>query len=473
MAAAVKAAAWADLVEIRADFIRDLSLRRLLRKKSCPVLFTLRSRREGGSFQGPERKRLECILEAAQLGADYVDIEYSAFWQVVLATVPPRRVVLSYHCMDGIPSDLEALAESMAATGAGVVKIAVRAKRLADNVRLLRLLEDASSRGLNLCVVAMGSRGVPSRVLGPSWGSWMTFAGLPGGEAAADGQIPADLMTGRYRVREIGPATQLFGLVGNPLGHSLSPALHNALFAADKRDAVYLPLEAESFADFLEFDAAVPVRGASVTIPFKECALEAAAAPSSEAEAVGAVNTLIAAGGLRRAENTDVGGFIRPLRERALPAGLRALVLGAGGAARAAIHGLRLMGMSVCVVSRTAARARSLAACFQAEWSEWERIPELRWDLLVNTTPVGSQPHADQTPVRAADLTGGWVYDLVYNPMETRLLREAAGKGCGTISGLEMFLEQAAEQQRLWFGKRPQAKNMREAIAPPRQEPSD
>ncbi len=453
VAALSRAAALADLVEIRADYIQDLDLPRLFNNKPCPVIFTLRSYQEGGYYSGTERSRLETILEAARTGADYVDIEYSAFWQGIIETVPKQQVILSYHNFEETPADLDSLLESMAAAGAGILKVATRAKRLSDNLCIARALKLAETRQWNLCALAMGSAGFPSRVLGPNWGSWMTFASLPGSEGTAEGQVAADELAGRYRVREIGRETQLYGVVGKPLGHTLSPLIHNVAFASRGLDALYLPLEAADLDDFLEFQAACPVRGSSVTIPFKEAACALAHSLSVEANETGAVNTLVQCPSGWHGENTDVEGFIKPLRRRLHIGRIRAVVLGAGGAARSVVQGLRSHGAPVCVVARDSVKAQRLAEKFSVEFARWDQLPHLRWDLLVNATPVGMHPDVEQSPVPADSLTGTWVYDLVYNPRETRLLKDAALRGCHAISGVEMFLGQAIKQQKLWCGE--------------------
>jgi 3-dehydroquinate dehydratase / shikimate dehydrogenase len=462
--AASRVMEWADLVEIRADYIQDLDLVSLLREKTRPVIFTLRAAHEGGRFDGAERARLETILEAARLGADYVDVEYSAFWQAVLEAVPRQRVILSHHNFEQTPEGLETLVETMAATGAGVLKVATRARCLADNLRIAGLLSYAASRKIKLSALAMGREGIPSRILGAQWGSWMNYASLPGGEPGADGQIPADELSNLYRVRRIGVETKLYGVLGKPLGHSLSPQIHNAAFNAERKNAVYMPLEGTGIDDFLEFNASFPFQGLSVTIPYKEEACSRASSLSVEAHLSGAVNTLIRKRDGWHGENTDIDGFTRPLRRRMHIGRIRAVVLGGGGAARAVVCALRTQNASVCVVTRDPAKGRQLAEKLDAESESWEKLPNMRWDLLVNATPVGMYPNPDQSPVPAEWLTGKWVYDLVYNPRETKLLKDAAARGCNTVSGFEMFLGQALKQQQLWSGTPPPESVMREAL---------
>lgn len=464
VAAAAQAAQWADLVEVRADYIRDLDLGALFRNKPCPMIFTLRASAEGGDFRGPERNRLETILAAARSGADFVDIELSASWKTIVDAVARLRVILSHHLFEGVPEDLNPILESMAATGAGVLKIATTARRLVDNLAIAGILERAKAKGLNLCALAMGIKGVPSRILGPYWGSWMTFACLPGGEATAEGQIAADVLVNQYRVRQIGSGTRVYGVLGRPLGHSLSPQLHNVAFAARDLDAVYLPLEADTFDDFLRFHASIPVFGASVTIPYKEAAYASVRSLSVEANDTRAVNTLVLRDGGWHGENTDVAAFVGPLLRRVYLDRMQTVVLGAGGAARAAAYALKSHGASVCVVSRNPSRGRDVAEQFQAEFANWDQLKNLRWKLLVNATPVGMSPDVEESPVPADWLHGEWVYDLVYNPRQTRLLKDAALRGCRTISGIEMFLNQALKQHQLWCGTPVPEQAMRGAL---------
>ncbi len=463
-AALSRASAWADVVEIRADYIRDLDLGRLFREKPCPVIFTLRSREEGGSYGGGEIDRLETIVEAARAGADYVDVEYSAFWQAVLDSIPKQRIILSHHNFAETPANLESLLDAMAATGAGAIKIATRAKKLSDNLTIARMLKHAAARQWKLCALAMGNEGIPSRILGPGWGSWLAFASLPGGKGTADGQVSADDMIRQYRVREVGPETQVFGVLGRPLGHTLSPLIHNTAFASRGLNALYLPLEAVNIDDFLEFHASCALQGVSVTIPYKESACVLARSLSVEANETGAVNTLVRQESGWHGENTDVEGFMRPLRRRMHVGRIRALVLGAGGAARSVVQGLRSHGASVCIVARDPVKARRLADLFKVEHARWDQLQHLRWDLLVNATPVGMFPDCEHSPMPAEWLTGKWVYDLVYNPRETQLLKSAVVRGCNAISGVEMFLGQAVKQQQMWCGNPVPEQAMREAL---------
>ncbi len=345
----------------------------------------------------------------------------------------------------------------MRATGAEVVKIAAETHRLSDCVPLLDLGVQAG-RQSSVVLIGMGDFGLPTRVLAARLGSRWAYAGALDGV----GQLTAHDMTSLYRFREIGPTTALYGLAGFPVGHSVSPAMHNAAFRATGTDAVYLPLPATDADDFARFAKAFDLRGASVTIPFKVAFFDRAAEVYSSACRIGAINTIRVVDGRWVGANTDASGFVAALGTRMSLQGARAAVLGAGGAARAVAVALAGSGAAVRVHARDEARAAAVAALVGGATGGWP--PERgSWDLLVNCTPVGMHPHGSATPLPAGLLTGRVVYDLVYNPPITRLLHEAAAAGCVTINGLEMLVAQAEEQFHWWTDVRPPAGIMREA----------
>ena len=451
------AVAGADMVELRLDGVADPDVAGALSGRRLPVIVTCRPTWEGGRFDGAEEQRHRILGEALALGAEYVDIEHRAGFDTLVTQDGGRRTILSYHDFDGVPVDLPGLAHAMQSTGAAVVKIAVKAASLADCVALL----DVKARldgGAGCVLIAMGEFGFATRVLAGRFGSLWTYAGAE----QHVGQISATTLLHEYRFRAIDDATDVYGLVGLPVSHSVSPAMHNGAFAAMGMNAVYLPLPAVSADDVMVFGRALGVKGLSITIPHKVTLFDRVDAVSDVARRIGAINTIRVRDGRWVGDNTDIAGLLAPLAERVSLPGLRASVLGSGGAARAAVVGLSERGCRVWVHARSRTQAEAVAALTSAGVGPYP--PERgSWDLLVNCTPLGMYPRADETPVPADDLTGQCVYDLVYNPAETRLLRDAARAGCQTIGGLDMLVAQAREQFFWWTGVRPPTDVMRDA----------
>jgi 3-dehydroquinate dehydratase/shikimate dehydrogenase len=441
----------ADLVELRLDSVADPDVAAALAGRSRPVIVTCRPVWEGGAFAGSEDERRALLKSALALGAEYVDIEWRAGFDDILADTKGQRIVLSSHAFDAVPVDLVDRTRAMCGTGAEFVKVAIPASRLRDCVTLLELTRTIGAAH-RLLVIAMGERGIATRVLASRFGCPWTYAG----DVAAVGQLLPKTLLGEFGFRTIGEATSVYGLVGDPIGHSLSPAMHNAAFRAVGLDCVYLPLAAADADDFLDFARALDVQGASVTIPFKVPLYERAAIVDHRARRIGAINTLRRASGGWEATNTDLEGFLRPLHDRGVRlAGKRASVLGAGGAARAVAVALAESGARVLVHARNTAKAEQVAAVAGGAVGPWPLEPG-SWDLLVNCTPVGTRPRTDM-PVSTSALTGEIVYDLVYNPTATPLLRAAATAGCTAIGGLEMLVAQAHEQFAWWTHSLPPA----------------
>jgi 3-dehydroquinate dehydratase / shikimate dehydrogenase len=448
----------ADLVELRLDAVREPDPGQAVADRRLPVIVTCRPRWEGGLFDGSEDDRLVLLRRAWEAGAEFVDVEHAApFAPAFLASTAGRRIVLSMHDFDGLPPDLGDRVRAMRETPAAVIKIAVRTATLSDAVEVFGLQRLLPAR--ELVAIGMGMPGLATRVLAARAGCCWTYAG----DGWAPGQVPAAVLRNGFRFGAITRDTAVYGVVGRPIAHSLSPAMHNAAFATEGIDAVYLPLEAADDEDFLAFARAVDLQGASVTAPFK-VSLARHVALDPEASRAGALNTLVRDGAAWRATNTDVDGFLAPLRPKLPLRGIRATVLGGGGGARAAAHALRREGATVTVCARRREQAEHIAATLDVRAAEWPPAAG-SWDLLVNATPVGTAPAVDDTPWPDARFDGRFVYDLVYNPRVTRLLREAAGAGCATLGGLEMLVAQAQQQFLLWTGRLPDAGVMREAAA--------
>jgi 3-dehydroquinate dehydratase/shikimate dehydrogenase len=446
----------ADLIELRLDSVSDPDVAGALAGRRRPVIITCRPSWEGGHFTGSEEDRRRMLADALELGAEYVDIESRARFDDLVAHSGGRRVVLSYHDFNGIPADLTGVVQAMRATGAEVVKVAVTTERLSDCLPLRDLGAQVGPGGF--VVIGMGPFGLSTRVLAGRFGSMWTYAG----SVREVGQVAATTLLNEYRFRSLNEATDVYGLVGLPVSHSVSPAMHNAAFAATRIDAVYLPLPSVSADDFETFGRAFGIKGVSVTIPHKITLSERVDEVDAVARRIGAINTIRVVGDRWMGGNTDVEGFLNPLVNRVVLNGLKASILGSGGAARAVAVALSSSGCRVRIHARNRQHAEEVSLVTSAEVGPYP--PERgSWDLLVNCTPVGMYPHVDETPIDAADLTGRYVYDLVYNPTGTRLLRDAARAGCQTIGGLEMLVAQAHEQFYWWTGVRPPAGIMREA----------
>jgi 3-dehydroquinate dehydratase/shikimate dehydrogenase len=444
----------ADLVELRLDGAREIDVAGVLAGRRRPVVVTCRPTWEGGRFAGSEDERREILGKALELGADFVDVEWNAHFETLIAR-DPARIVVSTHDFAGVPADLFERTQAMRATGAGAIKVAVMTPRLSDTLPLLEI-----ARGGPAIVIGMGPAGIVTRLLAARFGSQWTYAG-----AVAPGQIHMDRMVEEFGFRRTTSATRVYGIVGGTAAHSLSPAMHNAAFSAAGIDAVYVPLCASDFADFETFSAGVGVEGASVTIPFKVDALRAARQADATAKAVGAANTLRRTDTGWDATNTDVAGFLSPIEgELSGPLrGARASVLGAGGAARAVVAALVSRGARVSVHARRATQAEAVASELGATSAPFPPAPG-SWDLLVNTTPLGGPARRDESPLPGGPFGGGVVYDLTYGPGESRLVRDARAAGCRTLDGLPMLVAQAERQFEWWTGQAPAPGVMRAAV---------
>jgi 3-dehydroquinate dehydratase/shikimate dehydrogenase len=448
----------ADLVELRLDTVADPDVRGALADRRQAAIVTCRPVWEGGSFRGSEEERHRILEEALTLGAEYVDVEERAAFRDRLLKAQAQRIVLSKHDFERVPANLSETVRSMKASGAGIVKVAVKTARLGDTIPLLEIGRRLEGPGAHV-LIGMGEPGLVTRVLPARFGSAWSYAG----ELSAVGQVTAATLADEYRFRSLGASPAIYGLVGSPISHSVSPAMHNAAFGAVSRDAVYLPLPAADAEDFVTFGRAFGLAGASITIPFKVALLDHVQRADDTARDVGAINTIRRVNGDWEATNTDVAGFLQPLNSRGVRLeSLRASILGAGGAARGVAVALARSKAVVRVHARNGDQAAAVAARVSGLAGPWPPEPH-SWDLLVNTTPVGMHPDVANSPIPAHTLTGRVVYDLIYNPSTTRLLRDAARAGLQTLGGLDMLVAQAEEQFRYWTGEVAPAGVMREA----------
>jgi 3-dehydroquinate dehydratase / shikimate dehydrogenase len=431
-----------DVVELRLDLVDAPDVQGALEGRKKPVIVTCRAAWEGGGFAGSEEDRIDLLAEAVAYGAEFVDIEARADRRR-LPTLGDTRLIVSFHDFSGFPDDLDSRVASMRSSPHDIVKVAVTASRLRDCVRL----RDLMASDLPHIAIAMGGAGQLTRLFPTAFGSLFTYGGK-----TAPGQVSAADLRDVFRVPAQTNATKLYGVAGFPLKHSASPAMHNPALASCGIDGVYVPFETADAADLLAVADAFGVQGLSVTAPLKTDTYARVSSADPVAREIGAINTLRPVADGWEGRNFDVAGFLSPFDQASRDLSFqRAVVLGAGGAARTAVWALRSRGAKVSVSARNAAKARVLANEFGTDLGPWP--PEPGWNLLVNTTPVGTWPASSDMPIDATAVRGDCVYDLIYNPTETALLHAARASGAETIGGLEMLVGQACLQFEWWTGQ--------------------
>lgn len=451
----------AKLIELRLDFLaKPPDFKRLLANKPCAMIATVRRVCDGGRYTGTEEERLVLLRQAIVAGFDWVDLETD-----VIARIPRfgkvQRIV-SYHNMREVPSDLEQIYQQMCQQDADIVKLAVTAQHPSQNLRVFKLLKNNPPKPT--VAHCMGDLGICSRILSAKFGASFAYAAFNKERAIAPGVLSFAELQRIFHYEHITPATEVYGVIGDPVSHSLSPLLHNYALRHHGIDAVYLPFrvpqgDLESF--LRDFDQ-VPVQGLSVTLPHKEEAAELATWKDKSVEETGAANTLIRSVSGWRAYNTDVQAAHQSLHANwpvkadgvTLPASSTAvLILGAGGVARAIAGPLFRAGINVTIANRTAERAQKLADEVGCRWVDWQARHNVYCDILINCTSVGMHPKLDESPVHAGYLTPGMtVFDTIYTPETTMLIREARSRDCSVLTGVDMFVRQAALQFQLFTG---------------------
>jgi 3-dehydroquinate dehydratase/shikimate dehydrogenase len=334
------------------------------------------------------------------------------------------------------------------------VKIVPTAKTLTDNVTLMRFMERMNENA-NIIGICMGDAGIISRVLGLRAGSTFTFAAATQGEETGPGQIAARTLIETYRIDQVDAATKVYGVAGNPIKSSLSPVMMNTAFRRETVNAVYLALQATKVNDLLKLVQEIPIQGLSITMPHKQEIMEHLENTDPLSAKIGACNTVLRAqDGKLYGFNTDVAGIVGPLEKRMSLKGAKALVLGAGGAARAAVFGLRDRGAEVFILNRTPETAQKLARQSGSKTIKKDVVAKTAFDVVINATPIGMAGQKAAQMLDAKDLANvKLIFDLVYNPIETPLIRLARQQGIPFITGVEMFVQQGARQFEIWTGK--------------------
>ena len=460
----------ADLFEIRGDLIQDLDLLAILRAKTEPLVFSCRPESEGGAVpDGEKNRRSRTLLEAIKRGFDYVDIEHRSGWRELMKEKAGRGLIVSLHDLVGMPDDLEGLYDAMCDDGADIVKLAITPRSFADVVRILEFAGEVAERGgAPLIPIALGPEGIVTRVIAGRYGAPFTYASSSRGSETAVGQLPAEDMAYLYRVREIEEATEIYGVIGSDVGQSLSPQIHNTALQVIGRDAVLVPLETRDLGSLVAGGRRLGIAGYAVTKPYKEDILAFLDEVDESGTRCRSVNTVVVRDGKLIGRSTDGPGVLAALKPHTDVAGKTVMILGAGGAARAAALALQEAGADVTMFARDSGKAREAADLVGVAGAALSELADRSWDVLINATPVGAGSTVGESLVpMARHQPASVVLDMVYEPRKTQMLADAEGHACTVIEGMEMLLGQAAPQFEVWTGETAPIEEMRDAVAVP------
>jgi 3-dehydroquinate dehydratase/shikimate dehydrogenase len=428
------------------------------------LIATCRREKSGGKYKGSIENQLDMLVKAAQLGCQLLDVEIES-----AVLMKPRQweklkrlaaIILSFHDFRGT-KHLDKTFAKMKEYPADFFKVVTTANSLHDNVELMRFLQSKSDDDA-MVGVCMGEQGIISRVLAVRAGSVFTFGAANPGEETAPGQIAARTLYDTFRIDKVDAATRVYGVVGDPIRQSLSPVMMNTAFRRENLNAVYLALHAKELADLMSCVRDIPIHGLSVTMPYKEGILKHLDKTDPISQKVGACNTVIrSADGKLYGFNTDVAGVVRPIEQRMNIEGAKILVLGAGGAARAAVYGLKERGADLYLMNRTAAAGKKLAQQAHIKYVDHAKLAKIKtpFDVIINATPIGMDAlelkgeKPEKPFLSEAELNCRYAFEMVYSPAETPFTKMARAKGVHVIPGSEMFVHQGARQFEIWTGK--------------------
>jgi 3-dehydroquinate dehydratase/shikimate dehydrogenase len=466
------AEAGAELVELRIDCLRrDPDLKRLLAERYTPLVFTVRRGVDGGLWRGDEEKRQRLLREAIVAGVDYVDLELD------VADAIPRfgktQRIVSYHNHKKTPAELEEYVHRMEDAKADIVKFATTAFTYEDATKIAHVAGRAKVPPIP---IAMGDLGVFLRILAPKYGAPFSYAGFNPDRQFAPGMLRLSQMKRDYFYDQIDKQTEVYAVIGDPIAQSLSPAVHNAAFRELGLNKVMVPLLIRdgSLHEAMEQLSWLGLKGFSVTIPHKEAVVPLLAQKDGAVDHTNSCNTVVVEDGKWTGYNTDyraamdaleaaMGGRedpeISPLLDK------QVLVLGAGGVARSVAYGLARRGAGVTVCNRNAERSVKLAEEVGCRSVDWAGRAATIAQVVINCTPVGMHPDVDDTPMPPGGFKPGMLaFDTVYHPENTMFLKLAREHGCSTVSGVEMFVRQAAFQFKLYTGQEPPLDLMRDVL---------
>lgn len=466
-----------DALELRLDWLSSASeiarFVRLLKRSGIPrratLIATCRRREAGGEFAGTPDEQLRALRSATDAGCQWIDLEMESVEQLrpfilMLYTAHVKRI-LSFHDFRGTPPRLrldklmQRLCEMADNAGFDAIKVATKCDSLSDALRVLSLPHQFRR---SVIAVPMGEAATSARILAPRFGSVLSYA--PVEEATAPGQMSLAEMHQLYRVGSLTPRTSVYGVIGDPIAHSLSPVLHNAGFRAREINAVYLPFRVTRLKDFVAAIGLLGVNGFSITLPHKESILPHLHRIDPLARSVGAVNTVIVKRGKLFGYNTDCLGILHALKKYMTIRDSRILIFGAGGVARAAAFALAKGGASVSICARRPEQARELARAVHGKRVARADLRKMSFDTIINATPVGMHPRENESPLAPNEINCDLAFDTIYRPRKTRFLHLAEQRGIKTVCGLEMFLAQGVAQWELWTRQLAPLAAMRRAV---------
>jgi 3-dehydroquinate dehydratase/shikimate dehydrogenase len=427
---------------------------------------TCRRAENGGRFKGSLASQLEVLTKAHAAGCQIVDLEIQSALKAKREAIARLRsragLIVSFHDFRAT-RNLDETLEKMLKVPADFYKVVSTATTLSDNVTMVTFVQTQSNKHalIGLC---MGEQGVISRVLSVRAGSVFTFGAVSADLKTAPGQISAGDLRSIYRIDQVDAATRVYGVAGDPIEHSLSPVIMNTALRRENVNGVYLPLHAKTLKDLMRCVREIPLHGLSVTMPYKQSILAHLDNTDAHTTKIGACNTVVRGqDGKLYGFNTDAAGVVRPLEQRLSIEHAKVLVLGAGGAARAAVFGLKERGAEIWILNRTSVKGQKLARQAKARTIKRADLRKIAFDVIINATPVGMGNTRD-CPLKDEEIQARIVFDMVYDPVETHLLQVARAKGIAVIPGVEMFVQQAARQFEIWTGKPAPAGDMLRAV---------
>lgn len=471
------------LVELRLDFLRRTpDMNRLVRPRPTATIITARRQQDGGLWRDSEENRLTLLRTAILAEPEFVDLEVD-----IADQIPPfgtTRRIISYHNMETVPENLPGLHRDMSKKNPHFIKIAVTPKTVDEMYKFLKFIQNKNEetkkmhgeKAIRVVGICMGEMGKAARILSKRFDMPYTYATFSEDRIIAPGLMVYKDLLGLYHYDQIDKETAVFGIIGNPLGHSLSPLVHNRSFIDHKINAVYVPFQIDdsSVADLIRLAPEFGLQGISVTIPHKVAVIEHLTKADPAVERIGACNTIVFRQGERVGYNTDyiaaIGGIEIALGGSVSDAesilkNKKALVLGAGGAGKALAYGLVHREAMVTITDVDSERALELAKHLGSEYVKWEMRETVAPDILVNCTPLGMHPNVNDTPYPKTALRSKMlVFDAVYSPEYTLLIKSAQEKGCRVVTGVEMFVGQACYQFKLFTGQRASASTMRTLV---------